>query len=227
MSSSPTILMGVGIADKAALKLGNTIRTIAGAGTTQGAGSPITVNAAQLTTAGGATAFVLPTTWEIGDEVTVWNTSSTTALIFPQSGGAIDGGSTNASISLLQNGSVTLMKLSATAWRSVAGSVSTTPTFTTLTVTGNETVGGTLGVTGASTFTGQAAFAGGLNSKQSVANVHDTTPTAAELTGTFGSPATLGRGFVATVDDNDGDTNGYLVWTSDASWYWLKGTKAL
>lgn len=66
----------------------------------------------------------------------------------------------------------------------------------------------------------------GVRTKQSVANVHDTTPTAAELTGTFGSPATLGRGFVATVDDADGDTNGYICWTSDASWYFLKGTKA-
>jgi len=71
------------------------------------------------------------------------------------------------------------------------------------------------------------ASAAGVRTKQSVANVNDTTPTAAELTGTFGSPATLGRGFVATVDDADGDTNGYIVWTSDASWYWLKGTKAL
>lgn len=67
----------------------------------------------------------------------------------------------------------------------------------------------------------------GIRTIQSVANVNDTTPTAAELTAAFGSPATLGRAFVATVDDADGDTNGYIVWTSDASWYWLKGTKAL
>lgn len=67
----------------------------------------------------------------------------------------------------------------------------------------------------------------GIRTKQSVNNVHDTTPTDAELDTAFGTPATLGRGFVATIDDNDGNTNGYLVWTSDASWYWLKGTKAL
>jgi hypothetical protein len=62
---------------------------------------------------------------------------------------------------------------------------------------------------------------------QAVDNVHDTTPTAAELTAAFGSPETLGRGFIGTVDDADGDTNGYICWTSDASWYFLKGTKAL
>lgn len=67
----------------------------------------------------------------------------------------------------------------------------------------------------------------GVNTKQAVNNVHDTTPTAAELTTSFGSPSSLGRGFVGTVDDADGDTNGYLVWTSDASFYWLKGTKAV
>lgn len=72
----------------------------------------------------------------------------------------------------------------------------------------------------------QQNFTEGLNTKQSVANVHDTTPTAAELTSAFGAPGTLGRGFVATIDDADGDTNGYIVWTSDASWYFLKGTKA-
>jgi hypothetical protein len=67
----------------------------------------------------------------------------------------------------------------------------------------------------------------GVRTKQSLNNVNDTTPTAAELTAAFGAPATLGRGFVATIDDADGDTNGYIVWTSDASWYWLKGTKAI
>ena len=78
----------------------------------------------------------------------------------------------------------------------------------------------------AQTLAGKKTFTDGINSKQSVASVHDTTPSAAELTGTFGAPASLGRGFIATVDDNDGDTNGYIVWTSDASWYFLKGTKA-
>lgn len=68
--------------------------------------------------------------------------------------------------------------------------------------------------------------AAGLRTIQAVTNVNDTTPTAAELTTAFGNPATIGRGFVGTIDDADGDTNGYLVWASDASYYFLKGTKA-
>lgn len=78
----------------------------------------------------------------------------------------------------------------------------------------------------AQTFTGVKTFTDSIKIKQDVSNVHDTTPTDASLDSAFGTPASLGRGFLATIDDADGDTNGYLVWTSDASWYWLKGTKA-
>lgn len=82
--------------------------------------------------------------------------------------------------------------------------------------------------TGANTNTTKKTYSGGLNTKQAVTNVNDTTPTAAEITTAMGvTPANAGRGFIGTIDDADGDTNGYLVWSSDASWYWLKGTKAL
>ena len=70
------------------------------------------------------------------------------------------------------------------------------------------------------------ANAAGLRTKQAVTQVHDTTPTEAELTTAFGAPATLGRGFVGTVDDNDGNTNFYVVATSDASFFYHKFTKA-
>lgn len=67
---------------------------------------------------------------------------------------------------------------------------------------------------------------GGLRTIQAVDNVNDTTPSDAELDTAFGTPATLGRGFIGTIDDADGDTNFYLCLTSDASWYFLKFTKA-
>lgn len=78
----------------------------------------------------------------------------------------------------------------------------------------------------AQTVTAKKNFSAGINTRQVMANVDDTTPTEASLTSAFGTPASLGRGFIGTIDDNDGDTNGFLVWTSDASWYFLKGTKA-
>jgi len=61
---------------------------------------------------------------------------------------------------------------------------------------------------------------------QDVTNVSNP-PTDAELDAIFGTPAALGRGFVATVDDADGDTDVWLVWTTDASWFYVKGTKAV
>jgi hypothetical protein len=73
---------------------------------------------------------------------------------------------------------------------------------------------------------GIATAPNGIKTKQAVTQVHDTTPTIAELTTAFGDPATLGRGFIGTVDDNDGDTNAYMVFVTDASFYFLKFTKA-
>lgn len=167
MSSSPTTLMGVGIPDKAANALGNTLATIAGVGTSQTAAANLTVNTVLLTTAGGATAFKFPTTWQVGDEVTAFNTSATTALIFPQSGGSIDGGSTDASVTIAQNQSRTFIKASATSWRSTASSTSTSfasltatdATITNLTATALVTMPTIPSATVAATGTNQATAA--------------------------------------------------------------------
>lgn len=91
---------------------------------------------------------------------------------------------------------------------------------------GNDVYADSVNVTGAVAATGKLTATAGVNTKQAVNNVNDTTPTKAELTTSFGDPTTLGRGFIGTVDDADGDTNGYIVWTSDANFYFLKGTKA-
>lgn len=103
-------------------------------------------------------------------------------------------------------------------------------------IAGGTTISLDIAGTAAATLTASALTAGtgvvgvfadsGLRTKQAVNNVHDTVPTAAELATSFGAAATLGRGFIGTVDDADGDTNGYIVWVSDASFYFVKGTKA-
>jgi len=61
---------------------------------------------------------------------------------------------------------------------------------------------------------------------RSTADVSDP-PTDSELDSAFGTPATLGRGFVGVIDDNDDNTDGWICWTSDISWYYIKGTKAV
>ena len=73
---------------------------------------------------------------------------------------------------------------------------------------------------------GVVNFENGVRTKQAVNQVHDTAPTIGELTTSFGDPATLGRGFIGTVDDNDADTNFYLVAVSDGSFFYTKMTKA-
>lgn len=66
----------------------------------------------------------------------------------------------------------------------------------------------------------------GIRTKMAINNVNDTTPTAAELTTSFGAPATVGTGFMGIVKDNDTDTNGFLVFSNGVSFYYLKFTKA-
>lgn len=69
--------------------------------------------------------------------------------------------------------------------------------------------------------------AAGVRTKQAINNVNDTTPTAAELTTSFGTPAAVGSGFVGVVKDADADTNCFVVVSNGVSFYYLKFTKAL
>lgn len=142
MVASAQKLIGLGNPAASSNAIGNTVQSLAGVGTAQVGGKAIRVNNALLTTAGGATAFVLSTDWGIGDEVTVFNTSATAALVFPPVGGAFDGGSTDASVSLAQNVGRTFIKVTATAWRSTTGAASSS----TLAVSGAATVGTTLAI---------------------------------------------------------------------------------
>lgn len=52
-------------------------------------------------------------------------------------------------------------------------------------------------------------------------------PTDAELDSAFGTPATVGAGFMAWVDDNNADTALYLVMSNGTSWWVFTGTKAV
>ena len=77
-------------------------------------------------------------------------------------------------------------------------------------------------------FTGTVdASTAGIRTEMAINNVNDTTPTAAELTTSFGTPAAVGSGFIGIVKDNNTDTNGFLVFSNGTSFYYLKFTKAL
>jgi hypothetical protein len=90
---------------------------------------------------------------------------------------------------------------------------------------GDNTLIGNNTFTGTNTFTGRiVTTAGGIQVPQSVANVTEAAPTDAQLDSAFGTPAVLGRGFIGTVDDNDGSTASVLCWTTDSAWFHVVGT---
>jgi hypothetical protein len=100
--------------------MGVTVSGVTGNGTAQtGATSLDGIgggNFWSLTTSGGNTAFVLPAGKPIGYELHVYNTTSTTALIFPESGAQISGGGANNSFSVAQNKVCHLIKVAALTW---------------------------------------------------------------------------------------------------------------
>lgn len=65
---------------------------------------------------------------------------------------------------------------------------------------------------------------GGLDTSD--ANVSNP-PTDAELDSAFGTPAAVGDGFMATVNDNGADTAQWLVVSNGASWWYVGMTKAV
>lgn len=65
----------------------------------------------------------------------------------------------------------------------------------------------------------------GIRTKISTADVSNP-PTDAELDSAFGTPGTVGSGFMALVDDNGAGTAGYIVWSDGTNWWHAAGTKA-
>ena len=108
--------MGLGMPGPLANRLGNTPATVAGVGTAQTGGATLQTTATLATTSSGQTAFVLPSGASLGRPFWFFNSSATTALVYPPSGGAIQGGSTDAAFSVAQNKTVIFMRLSSTAW---------------------------------------------------------------------------------------------------------------
>lgn len=119
--SGVNALMGLGFPAAQANELGITVTAKTGVGTAQATAVAITSNYTRLTTAGGATASVLPAAVPVGAQYTVRTISSTAGLVFPESGGTIDGGSTDASVSIAQNRSRVFTKVAALTWESVYG----------------------------------------------------------------------------------------------------------
>lgn len=130
MSAITTDLMGSGVPSAQARLLGLLpVATIAGSGTAQKTDSAA-ITASNLlpeqglvlvTTAGGQTAVQIPSTMPLGAEIRLMNTSATAALLYPPSGGAINGGSGDASLSVAQNKPTVITRASSTVFMCVIG----------------------------------------------------------------------------------------------------------
>jgi hypothetical protein len=71
----------------------------------------------------------------------------------------------------------------------------------------------------------QLANDGTLVIRVSTANTSNP-PTDAELDTEFGTPATVGAGFMALLDDNGGGANVYLVLSDGTNWWYQALAKA-
>lgn len=110
-------LIGTGMAPEQASRLGlSVLTTISGVGTAQSGAAAINVNNVLATTAVGQTAFVLPANAELELPYSVTNSSATAALVFPPTGGTINAGAANASVSIAQNLARIFIRKSATRW---------------------------------------------------------------------------------------------------------------
>lgn len=117
-------LMGVGLPAEQSLRLGFNRGTLAGVGTAQSGGKaiPRDVNFVTATTAGGQTAFVLPSDAELLMPYMVYCSTATTALVYPPSGGDINAAGANASVSVATTLARIFWKVSSTHWVSVVAS---------------------------------------------------------------------------------------------------------
>lgn len=114
-------LIGLGVPPAVAAAEGYNVATLAGVGTAQSGGATIGATMTRVTTAASQTAIVLPANMPQGSPYFVFNTTATAALLFPPSGCAIDGGSTDASVAIAQNRGRMVIRLSATEFRTVYG----------------------------------------------------------------------------------------------------------
>lgn len=114
-------LAGVGLPQELGARLGySNLTSITGIGTTQAGAAPIPnfVNNVSTVTAGGTTAFLLPSTAELEVPYFVYNPSATTALIFPPTGGSINAAGANASVGIAVNLSRIFIRKSTNVWQS-------------------------------------------------------------------------------------------------------------
>jgi len=117
-------LMGAGIPDQAAQRLGYTVASIAAAGSDNtDATTILKVQTCTLVTPTGASQGVkLPADAELMQPYIIANVSSTAALVYPPTSGQINGDTaTTGTVPLTARGTTICYRTSATGWIAVGG----------------------------------------------------------------------------------------------------------
>lgn len=115
-------MMGLGMPAPLATLIGDAaINSVTGVGTALAGSAVLALGINLLTTAGGNTAFHLPSTAPLSDPVLVVNLTSTTALLFPPDASstiiyAAAQSSAGASVNIVQWAVVEFFRVSATSW---------------------------------------------------------------------------------------------------------------
>lgn len=116
-----TDLMGVGMADSVARRVGlPTQLAVTAAGTTTADATVLNAqNKVAIMTATGADGIRFPDNTPLNAEFWVFNASGSTGKVYPPTGGAINGGSTDAGLSVATLKTVVFMRLSTTRMISI------------------------------------------------------------------------------------------------------------
>lgn len=111
-------LVGLGIPPLPALYLSNTPQAVTAAGTATGTATVLTKDASfvNVTTAGSQDGIRFASDTPLGKMIVVFNLASTTANVYPSTGGAINGGSTDAAVTIAQNKVRVFMRYSTNVW---------------------------------------------------------------------------------------------------------------
>lgn len=116
MPASAT-LIGDGMPARQARSLGFPVPpTLAGVGTAQVGAAAISQNMTIVTATGGATAFVMPAAIPGAGPLVIYNSSGTSALIYPGASKTFNGGSADAALTLPTLRSLVIYKTDATNW---------------------------------------------------------------------------------------------------------------
>ncbi len=108
-------LTGFGFSAQQSELLGGVTIKITGVGTTQTGAAVVTSRGAELNPAGGASAFVFPTTVKLFQPYYLVNPQSTAALVFVPSGHTLNG-TANASVSISQNATAIIWQYKPKNW---------------------------------------------------------------------------------------------------------------